>query len=90
MKEKIAKFLRQLPNKPKIDSSKIIKSPMPGLVKSISCNIGDEVNEGTEVCVVEAMKMQNSIVAFASGKVSRINCHVGDTVDGDEILIQLE
>ncbi len=43
MEEKIAEYLKQIPEKPKIDASKIIKSPMPGLVKSISCQVGDQV-----------------------------------------------
>lgn len=43
MEQNVATFLKRLPPKPKIDASKIIKSPMPGLVKSISCQVGDQV-----------------------------------------------
>lgn len=49
-----------------------------------------KVNEGQELCVIEAMKMQNSLVAESSGKVIKINCKVGETVDGDQVLLQLE
>lgn len=90
MEQNVATFLKRLPPKPKIDASKIIKSPMPGLVKSISCQVGDQVNEGQELCVIEAMKMQNSLIATSSGKVLHVKCKVGDTVDGDQLLVQLE
>ncbi|KPM09321.1 propionyl-CoA carboxylase alpha chain-like protein [Sarcoptes scabiei] len=90
LEEKAFKYLNLIPKKPKIDYSKIIKSPMPGLVKSIAVNLGDKVNEGQELCVIEAMKMQNSLVAESSGKVIKINCKVGETVDGDQVLLQLE
>lgn len=45
-------LLSLIPNRPKMDLLKVIKSPMPGLVKSVSCKVGDKVNEGQELCVV--------------------------------------
>ena len=42
---------------------------MPGLVKSIAVSVGDLVSEGMEVCVIEAMKMQNGLTAAVTGKV---------------------
>lgn len=42
---------------------------MPGLVKSVAVEVGEVVAENQEVCVVEAMKMQNSLVSQATGKV---------------------
>lgn len=44
-------------------------SPMPGIVKSVAVQVGQLVNEGAEICVVEAMKMQNKLVATRLGKV---------------------
>jgi len=82
--------MKRMPVKVKIDASKVIQSPLFGLVKSVSCNIGDQVNEEQELCVIEAMKMQISITATASGKVQEINCKVGDTVNGDQVLVQLQ
>lgn len=43
MSEKAYNYLQIIPPKPKIDARKIIKSPMPGVVKSIAVNVGDEV-----------------------------------------------
>lgn len=49
-----------------------------------------KVNEGQELCVIEAMKMQNSLISTSSGKVAQVSCKVGETVDGDQVLVQLE
>ncbi|MCL4126709.1 UNVERIFIED_CONTAM: hypothetical protein GTU68_063198, partial [Idotea baltica] len=84
------KFLKMMPPKAKADVSKKVMSPMPGLVKNVSCSPGDMVAEGQEVCVIEAMKMQNSLTAAASGKVKSVNVEVGQTVEEEEVLIELE
>ena len=55
--------------KPKKDLSSQIIAPMPGLVKSLSVAVGQTVGEGQEICVVEAMKMQNKLLSSKPGKV---------------------
>ncbi|VEL39811.1 unnamed protein product [Protopolystoma xenopodis] len=52
-----------------VDYSAMIQAPMPGLVKSVAVKVGDHVADGQELCVLEAMKMQNSMTAGKSGKV---------------------
>lgn len=52
--------------------SPYLKSPMPGKVVSVSVNVGDVAQEGQELVVVEAMKMQNSLPAQISGKVVKL------------------
>ena len=47
----------------------ILRAPMPGVVKSIACEAGDLVEEGTTIAVLEAMKMQNPLFAPMTGKV---------------------
>ena len=49
-----------------------------------------KVSEGQEVCVIEAMKMQNSLAVTTTGKVKLINCKPGDTVDDEQVLVELE
>ena len=49
-----------------------------------------QVSEGQEVCVIEAMKMQNSLCAGSTGRVKTVNCKVGETVDDEQLLIELE
>ncbi|XP_060681830.1 propionyl-CoA carboxylase alpha chain, mitochondrial isoform X1 [Hemiscyllium ocellatum] len=72
------------------DTSNILISPMPGSVVTIGVAPGDRVTEGQEVCVIEAMKMQNSLAAAKSGKVMKVHCNPGDTVGEGDILIEFE
>ena len=85
-----ARMVARLPEKPKPDTSKLIISPMPGLVVSVDVEVGQDVEEGEAVCVVEAMKMQNIIRAEATGKVKTINVGAGDSVAADEIMVEFE
>ncbi|MEO1100446.1 MAG: acetyl/propionyl/methylcrotonyl-CoA carboxylase subunit alpha [Pseudomonadota bacterium] len=86
----LAELHAKLPEKPKPDTSKLIISPMPGLVVSIDVEVGQEVKEGEAVCVVEAMKMQNIIRAEADGAVKAVNVGAGDSVAADEVMIEFE
>lgn len=64
-------------------------SPMPGNVMKINVKEGDEVHNGTILCIVEAMKMENNIVAKYDAKVSKINVKEGEKVDTKTVLIEL-
>jgi biotin carboxyl carrier protein len=65
-----------------------VKAPMPGVVIRIPVSIGDKVNRGDVVAVLESMKMENNIESPVSGVVKAINVSVGATVaQGDSILI---
>ncbi len=70
------------------DKSKMI-SPMPGKVVKINVKEGDEVNEGMVMIVVEAMKMENNIVASGNAKVKKILVTEGQMVDNKMQLIEL-
>ncbi|RLB81706.1 MAG: acetyl-CoA carboxylase biotin carboxyl carrier protein subunit, partial [Deltaproteobacteria bacterium] len=63
-----------------------ITAPMGGKVIDIKVNVGDSVNEGDEVVVIEAMKMELPVVATASGTVKEIKCKKGDAVEADAVL----
>lgn len=65
-------------------------SPMPGKVVKINVKEGDEVKSGTIMIVVEAMKMENNIVATADAKVKKICVAEGQMVDNKMQLIELE
>ncbi|MFN3910880.1 acetyl-CoA carboxylase biotin carboxylase subunit [Hyphomonas sp.] len=84
----VADLHSRLPVKPEADTSKLIISPMPGLVVSMDVALGQDVQEGEAVCIVEAMKMQNIIRAGANGKVKAINVKAGDSVAADEIMVE--
>ncbi len=67
-----------------------ITAPMGGKVIDIKVKPGDTVNEGDEVVIIEAMKMELPIVANEGGTVKEIKCNVGDAVEADAVLIVLE
>ena len=71
------------------DKSRLV-SPMPGKVVKINVKEGDEVKEGTIMMVVEAMKMENNIVAAGKAKVKKILVTEGQMVDNKMQLIVLE
>ncbi len=83
-----AELHARLPEKEKPDTSKLIMSPMPGLMVSVDVEVGQEVKSGEAVCVVEAMKMQNIIRAEADGVVAKVNVGAGDAVAADEVLVE--
>ncbi|NXC48206.1 PCCA carboxylase, partial [Penelope pileata] len=64
-----AELSKYMPEKAAEDTSSILRSPMPGAVVAVSVKPGDVVSEGQEICVIEAMKMQNSMIAAKTGKV---------------------
>jgi acetyl/propionyl-CoA carboxylase alpha subunit len=69
---------------------KEIKAPMPGLVLSIAVTEGQEVKEGEKVLILEAMKMENSIMIHANAKIKKIKVKPGDAVDKNQVLVELE
>ena len=85
-----AELHAKLPEKEEADLSKLIMSPMPGLVVSMDVELGQEVKSGEAVCVVEAMKMKNIIRAEADGVVKAINVGAGDSVAADEVMVEFE
>ena len=67
-----------------------IKAPIPGTVLKINCKVGDTVNLGDTILILEAMKMQNEISATASGKVASIAVKEGSNVMEGDILISID
>lgn len=76
-----------LPPKPAVDHSLELLTPMPGTIVSMAVAVGQEVLEGSEVAVMEAMKMQNKLLAPRSGIVKAVHAKVGEQIDGDLPLI---
>ena len=63
-----------------------IKAPMPGAILKVNASQGQKVNEGDVLFILEAMKMENEIVASVSGTVSQVLVTKGQTVDTDAVL----
>lgn len=67
-----------------------ITAPMPGKVINLSVREGDEVRKNQTLLIVEAMKMENEIPSPVDGLITKIHAAVGDRVDAEEPLIEIE
>jgi oxaloacetate decarboxylase alpha subunit/pyruvate carboxylase subunit B len=63
-----------------------LNAPMPGMIISYEKNVGDSINEGETVVILEAMKMENALPAPASGTIKSINFSSGDSVAKGAVL----
>ena len=70
------------------DGSKSLLCPMPGLVKAILVKVGQEVKAGEQLCIVEAMKMENVLNAERDGTVKAILCKEGDSLAVDAAIME--
>uniref|UniRef100_A0A7E4W8J7 Propionyl-CoA carboxylase alpha chain, mitochondrial n=1 Tax=Panagrellus redivivus TaxID=6233 RepID=A0A7E4W8J7_PANRE len=77
--EKAVEYVQYMKEKPKVDLSSVVLSPMPGAIKSVNVKAGQMVSEGQELVVIEAMKMQNSLHVGKTGKIKAVNCKAGTT-----------
>ncbi len=67
-----------------------ITAPMGGKVIDVKVKPGDTVNEGDEVIILEAMKMELPVVSETSGTVKEVRCAKGDAVEADAVLVVIE
>ncbi len=67
-----------------------VTAPIPGVITDIKVNIGDAVSYGQELCVLEAMKMKNSIRAGREGVIAKINITTGQQVQQSSVLMEYE
>ncbi len=79
-----------MPEKVPADTSKYLLCPMPGLVKSIAVEVGQEVKAGETLAVVEAMKMENILRAERDGIVAAIEAKPGDSLAVDAVIMEFE
>ena len=67
-----------------------VAAPMPGTVLDVPCTVGQAVTAGQTVVLLEAMKMENEIVAPQDGVVAEIRVKKGDVVDTDAVMVCLK
>ncbi len=72
------------------DTSKLVMSPMPGLLTNISVKVGESVTAGQKLAAIEAMKMENTLVAAQDGVVAEICANVGESLAVDQLIIRFE
>ena len=72
------------------NSCRNITSPLPGVILSVGVKVGDKVQRGQKVAVVEAMKMENDILASKDGTVTAIHVSKGDSILEGASIISIE
>ncbi len=85
-----AELMRYMPVKAPPDLSKYLLSPMPGLLVSLAVQAGDTVEEGDELAVLEAMKMENTLRAQRKAVVAKVNFQVGASLAVDDKILEFE
>jgi propionyl-CoA carboxylase alpha chain len=85
-----AELLLAMPRKQPADTSRLVRSPMPGLLTAIVVAEGQEVKAGEPLVTVEAMKMENVLRAERDGRVARLRVKPGDSLAVDQIILELE
>ena len=79
-----------MPEKTAGDTSRLVQSPMPGLLTSVVVAEGQEVKAGEPLVVVEAMKMENVLRAERDGKVAKLRAKPGDSLAVDQVILEFE
>jgi biotin carboxyl carrier protein len=72
------------------DDAGTIAAPMPGKLMAIKVKVGDKVQPNTIVAILEAMKMENEILAGVEGTVKEIRAKAGETVEGGKVIVVIE
>jgi acetyl/propionyl-CoA carboxylase alpha subunit len=67
-----------------------LTAPMPGKVLTVMASVGESVDEGQALVVMEAMKMEHQICADVAGTITAIHCAAGGQVDQSAVLVEIE
>ena len=85
-----AELQRRMPVKLPPDTSKLVLSPMPGLLTKIFVKVGESVTAGQKLAAIEAMKMENTLSAVQDGIISEICAKEGDSLAVDQLIIRFQ
>ena len=88
--KRMAELHKLMPFKAPPDMSKFVLSPMPGLLAEVAVQVGQKVQAGERVAVIEAMKMENVLFAVADGVVSKVLAAKGDSLTVDQPIVEFE
>ncbi len=90
LQNKLAELLKSMGMEAGKKKLKELKAPMPGLVLDVKVTSGDEVIEGQELLVLEAMKMENAIKSPQDGIIESISIEKNVKVEKNQILVSFE
>ncbi|MBO0739135.1 MAG: acetyl/propionyl/methylcrotonyl-CoA carboxylase subunit alpha [Alphaproteobacteria bacterium] len=85
-----AELLALMPEKKRPDTSRLLLSPMPGLLSAITVSVGQEVKAGEPLAIVEAMKMENVLRAERDGRIAKLRATPGDSLAVDQVILEFE
>ncbi len=86
----VAELSRHMIEKPAPDLSRLLLAPMPGLLTRLDVAVGDKVEPGQPVAVMEAMKMENILRAPKAATVKATPAKAGDSVAVDQVIVEFE
>ena len=85
-----AELYRLMPVKVPPDLSRFLLSPMPGLLVDVAVQPGQAVRAGERLAVIEAMKMENILLATQDGVVAEVSAKKGESLSVDQIILRFE
>ena len=88
LRRRAAELLQMMPVKVAADTSRLVLSPMPGLLTALAVKEGQEVKAGEALAVVEAMKMENVLRAERDGTVAKLRAAAGDSLAVDQVILE--
>jgi propionyl-CoA carboxylase alpha chain len=88
LRRRAAALLQMMPPKEAADTSRLVLSPMPGLLSALVVEEGQEVKAGEPVAIVEAMKMENVLRAGRDGTVAKLCAKAGDSLAVDQVILE--
>jgi propionyl-CoA carboxylase alpha chain len=87
---RMAELHKLMPFKAPPDMSKFVLSPMPGLLADVAVTVGQKVQAGERVAVIEAMKMENVLFATADGVVAKVLATKGESLSVNQPIVEFE
>lgn len=73
-----------------VNEAKVCRSPVSGIVVRVASQVGQQIQSGDTLLVLEAMKMETNITAPSAGKIAKVNVAQGDAVQGGMVLVEFE
>ena len=88
--ERSAELVARMPERAPPDTSRLVVSPMPGLLIHVGAEAGQAVEAGEELAIVEAMKMENAILAVRGGVIAAVHARPGDSLAAGQVIMEFE
>ncbi len=87
---RMARYRSTLDREEVLSGELLVRAPIPSLVVGVEISVGDRVEVGQRLLVLDAMKLENEILATETGEVTEIAVGEGDVVERDQLLLKIE